>query len=319
MAARSVFGAFAAVSALVLAGMPAHAAAPNDAATSCVFLELDNPHPGDTLVLGKYNVGGRATDTSGGAVDRVAIFIDDRNLGGTQIGEALLTPPQNAPALTMQSTLTSAGQFNVLTDLTSATSDTGNHTLFAYAHSSMTGVETALGVAIVLGTEAGGAGATLGSGEPLKANNAADCPPPSPQTKIVVANNQEVQAQTSTPAPSPEVIRVVLDSPNPGAAITRGRFAIEGRASTSTGAAIDRVQAFLDNRDLGGVELGEVADGQVVPVPNTNLSSVLLKGAYHLIADFPADKLGAHTVFVYARSKVTGKESFANTGITISR
>jgi hypothetical protein len=311
-----LIGALSTAGALLLAGMPAYTSAEPLAAGPCVFLQLDNPHPGDTLSTGKYNITGRATDTSGKSVDTIKIFLEDRNKGGSQIGEADLNPPVGASLLTQQSTLSASGAFNLVTDLTSASNDLGTHTLFAYAQS-VSG-EVSVAVPVVVGPpDTGGTGASLGTSEPLKANNTADCPPPSPQSRVVTSDANQVTSMTTQPAPQ-ETITVRVESPHPGANITRGNFSVDGRASTSTGATIDRVQVFLDNRDLGGIEMIEIMDGQSVSVPNTNLVSTMSNGVFHVIADFPDNKLGTHTVFVYARSKATGKESAATTSVTIS-
>src|ERR687887_475632 len=62
-------GALCASGALALGSLPAWAAEPADAPADaladpgpCVKLELDNPHPGDTLSVGKYTISGRAFD-----------------------------------------------------------------------------------------------------------------------------------------------------------------------------------------------------------------------------------------------------------------
>jgi hypothetical protein len=320
-----LLGALTASAALSLGGLPAFAAAPTDVAAdapadaaSCVHLVLDNPHAGDTIPFGKYAVSGRAVDTSGAAVDRVQLFLEDRNLGGLAIGEADLTVPDGAPALVAQSSLASNGSFSVITDTSGSNSNVGAHTMFAYARSSG-GLEVNVAVPVVLQTRSGGAGSTL-SNALSNVSNSADCPPPAPPTNIVSPTGQNVVATAAAAAP-PETINVEVDSPHPGATITRGRFEVAGRATTSTGGAIDRVQVFLDNRDLGGIELGEISTSTTpMSVPNTTLvSSLNSNGTFDIIVNFPDQHLGVHTVFVYARSATTGKEVSANTSVTVNR
>jgi hypothetical protein len=314
-------GAFTATAALTLGGLPAPAAAQalggGAQGATCVSLELDNPHSGDTVPVGKYTVSGRAVDSAGAAVDRVQVFLEDRNLGGIEIGEADLSPLQGAPSLVAQSSIESSGRFTVLVDTSSTNTDVGSHTLFAYARST-SGQEVSVAVPVVLGL-AGGAGGSLGSTLP-SINNSAQCPPPAPPTNIVSPTGQGVVG-TAAVAPPAETIRVQLDSPNPGATITQGKFQVSGRATTSTGGGVDRVQIFLGNRDLGGIELGEISTAtSPISVPNTNLTSTLnANGAFNIVVTFPSQNLGVQTVFAYARSATTAKEASANTSVTISR
>jgi hypothetical protein len=317
-----VVGAVTAAGALALGGLPALAAAPTDAqadAGSCVQLELDNPHPGDTVPVGDYNVSGRAVDISGAPINRVQLFLGDRNLGGTPIGEADVTPGPNSPANVLGSSLGSNGRFSVLADTSSSNTDVGPHTLFAYAQSS-TGSEVSVAVPVVLGTQSGGAGASLGSGLP-SVSNAADCPAPVAPSNVVSPSAGSVTGTAALSAPS-ERISVTIDSPHPGATITRGRFDVSGRATTSTGGPVDRVQVFVGNRDLGGIEIGEIsAANSPSPVPGspTLTNSLNSNGTYHVVVDFPSQNLGVQTVFVYARSGTSGKEASANTSVTINR
>lgn len=313
--------------ALTLGYLPAFAAAPTDAlaptdAASCVRLELDNPHAGDVVPLGKYNVSGRAFDASGAAIDRVQIFLEDRNLGGIQIGEADLNPPDGAPALVAQSSIADNGIFTALTDTSGTSSDIGSHTLFAYAHST-SGTEVSVAVPLVLrnpnAPTPGGAGASLSNALPNVSNSAA-CPPPAPPTNQVSPTGTNVTATAAGPAPVNETITVRVDSPHPGASVTRGRFIVSGKATTNTGGPIDRVQVFLDNRDLGGINIGEItAADSPMAIPNTQLVSTLNSdGTYDVVVSFPAQNLGVHTVWVYAHSGATGKEASANTSVTVT-
>jgi hypothetical protein len=317
-----VVGAVTAAGALTLGAMPALAAAPTDApadAGSCVQLQLDNPHAGDTVPVGHYTVSGRAVDISGGTINRVQLFLEDRNLGGTPIGEADVSPGPSSPANVLDSSLGGNGRFTVLADTSSSNTDVGSHTLFAYATSS-SGTEVSVAVPIVLGTLSGGAGGAFGSGLP-SVSNAANCPAPSAPSNVVSPSAGSVTGTASLTAPS-ETISVTIDSPNPGATITRGRFDVTGRATTNTGGAVDRVQVFVGNRDLGGVEVGEItAANSPSPVPGsaTLTNSLNANGTYHVVVDFPSQNLGVQNVFVYARSADTGKEASANTAVTINR
>jgi hypothetical protein len=317
-----VVGAVTAAGALTLGALPAFAAAPTDApadAGSCVQLELDNPHPGDAVPVGDYSISGRAVDTSGGTINRVQLFLEDRNLGGTPIGEADVSPGPNAPANVLSSSLGGNGRFTVLADTSSSNTDVGPHTLFAYASSS-SGTEVSVAVPIVLGNRSGGAGGAFGSGLP-SVSNAADCPAPSAPSNIVSPSAGSVTGTAALTAPT-ETISVTIDSPNPGGTISRGKFDVSGRATTSTGAPVDRVQVFVGNRDLGGMQIGEIsAANSPSPVSGstTLTNSLNSNGSYHIVVDFPSQNLGVQNVFVYARSANSGKEASANTAVTINR
>jgi hypothetical protein len=93
-----------------------------------LVLSLGNPQPGDLLPRGKYVMQGQAFDraaNSGSGVDRVTVFVDDRDAGGQHFGDAVLGQP-------------TATGFNVTVDLSRVS---GLHTLFVYARSAVTGHE----------------------------------------------------------------------------------------------------------------------------------------------------------------------------------
>jgi hypothetical protein len=325
-----LMGAVTAAGALALGSLPAFAAAPTDqaAGNSCVQLRLDNPHAGDVIPAGDYTVSGRAFDTSGAAIDRVQLFLEDRNLGGVPIGEADVNPPANASPSVTQSSIGGAGDFSIVTDTSASNTDVGSHTLFAYARST-NGTEVSVAVPIVLAgrnrtpginLSTTGAGGTLGSGLP-NVSNAADCPSPAAPSNIVSPSGNNVTGTTALAQPA-ETISITIDSPHPGATITRGKFSVSGRASTGSGGAIDRIQVFLGNRDLGGIQIGEITAAnspQAVSGSPTLTSSLNTNGTYNVIADFPSQYLGTNTVFVYARSATSGREASATTSVTVTR
>jgi Bacterial Ig domain len=314
--------AVTAAGALAMGGLPAFAAAPTDAPAddpSCVRLALDNPHPGDVLSAGDYTISGRAVDTSGAGIDRVQIFLEDRNLGGTPIGEADLSPGANAPASVARSSLGGNGAFSVAVDTSSTNTDKGSHTLFAYARST-NGTEVSVAVPIVLGFGSGGLGGALGTNLP-SVSNSAECPAPVAPSNIVSPSSTNVTGTAALAQPD-ETITVTIDSPHPGATISRGKFEVSGRASSTTSGPIDRIQVFLGNRDLGGLSLGEIsaASSPMAVSGSTTLSSTLnSNGTYRLFVDFPGQNLGTNTVFVYARSATTGQQASAATSVTVNR
>jgi hypothetical protein len=118
--------------------------------TQPVQLQLLNPSPGDALPPGTVIVQGVAFDPSAPAaavagVDSVTVFLDDRDQGGTMLGTATLGQPN--PLAAPGSQVATAGfTLNVLVP-----NRKGQHTLVIYAHSSVTGIETALRVPVKLG------------------------------------------------------------------------------------------------------------------------------------------------------------------------
>ena len=280
---------------------------------SCLQLELDNPHPGDPLSVGKYEVGGRATDTSatsGRGLDRVQVFVGSRELGGFQIGEADLNPPSDAPANVLQRQL--EPRFNVLVDF--PTDALGQHTVFVYARSAATGREISVGVPVNIGLTPFGTVGTAAGGQPPATASSPECAP----AQTVTNTTDVLSGSTTATTPAQQAtIRVTLDAPHPGATLTSGKYEVSGRATSSAG-AIDRVQVFLDNRDRGGVLVGEAVPSPPAGAPGNTLQSSLSVDRFRMLVDFPSNQSGLHAVFVYARSAVTQKEGVASTGILLN-
>ena len=288
------------VSALLVAGAFTFSVLPAAAQSSgCLQLQVDNPHPGDPLATGKIEVGGRATDSaaqSGSGIDRVQIFVDSRDLGGQQVGEADLNVPAGASPDIAQSSI-NGPRFSVLADLSSA--DLGSHTLFVYARSAVSGAEVVAGVPINIGATPLGTAGTLSSGQPPVTAASPECQQPA--APVSTSNQTSSSTMANTEATAQETISVVLDAPHPGAVLTPGRYEVSGSVSSTT-SNIDRVQLFLDNRDLGGFSLGDAQ---------------LSGNRFRAVVDFPQNAVGLHSVFVYARSAGSGKEAIAPTGVNI--
>lgn len=103
-----------------------------------LVLSINNPQPNDLVPRAKVVMQGEAFDraaTSGSGVDRVSVFLDNRDSGGQHIGDATLGSP-------------GATGFTVTADLSRAS---GNHTLFVYARSSVTGHEAVVSFPIAVG------------------------------------------------------------------------------------------------------------------------------------------------------------------------
>jgi hypothetical protein len=95
-----------------------------------------NPSSGDTIHAGGYVIEGMAIDKaaqSGTGIDRVDIFLDSRDSGGTFLTEA--TPATN-------------NMWRVIVPL--PTNQTGLHTLYFYAHSSVSGQEAVVSIPVTI-------------------------------------------------------------------------------------------------------------------------------------------------------------------------
>jgi hypothetical protein len=103
---------------------------------STIMLDVANPSPGDTIHVGGYVIDGTALDKaapSGSGIDRVDIILDNRDTGGTMLTDA--TPGAND---TWSATVPLPS--NVL----------GPHTLYFYAHSSVTGQEEVVSIPVTI-------------------------------------------------------------------------------------------------------------------------------------------------------------------------
>jgi len=101
-------------------------------------LQLANPNAGDVLATGASVVSGVAYDPAsaqGPGVDRVELFLDSRDGGGTFLGGVDVQQ-----ATTFQVTITVPRNAN------------GSHDLFAYAHSAVTGTEAVASIPVFVGT-----------------------------------------------------------------------------------------------------------------------------------------------------------------------
>ena len=81
--------------------------------------------------------------------------------------------------------------------------------------------------------------------------------------------------------------------------------AFDPAASPDQGGGVDRVQVFLEDRDRGGRQLGNATLGR--PNPAAAPGSQFAAAGWEVQVSLP---VGTHTLFVYAHSTVTDKESF---------
>jgi hypothetical protein len=110
-----------------------------------------------------------------------------------------------------------------------------------------------------------------------------------------------VQLQVANPSPG--------DTNLPRSLVMSGSAA-DRTAPSGSGSGIAQVQAFLGNRDEGGMLLGTATLAPAVFGE---------PGAWTLTATFPGDISGGATIFVYALSAVSGQEAIVSVPVIVGR
>ena len=108
-------------------------------------------------------------------------------------------------------------------------------------------------------------------------------------------------------SPLASSITFEVGNPSPGDTIHAGGYVIEGVGvdkSAQSGSGIDRIDVFLDNRDSGGMFLGQAGMSQ----SNMWTATVTL----------PSNQLGLHSLWFYAHSSVTDQEMAVSVPVTIA-
>jgi len=212
---------------------------------------------------------------------RVALFLGSRDNGGLFIG----------------STVPVEKQFRVTAAVPSSAN--GGRDLVAYAYSSVNGQETSVSVPVFIGA-APTATPTTSSSVVMQApamSESSSCPALAP-----AEGGAAMAAPAAASAAAPVMAAgaapfLQLANPSAGALLPTGDIVITGSASdpaAMSGAGIDRVELFLDPRENGGLFLGSVD-------PSGK--------DFKVVAAVPNSANGGHTLTVYARSSVTGREA----------
>ncbi len=119
--------------------------AQEDENTSKMYFDVGNPSPGDTIHVGALAIEGiafdGASDESPG-IERIDIFIEDRDAAGTLIGHGV----PGAPSPTADDPDLANSGWTARVMLTSRM--TGPHTMFFYALSAVTGEELVVAVPV---------------------------------------------------------------------------------------------------------------------------------------------------------------------------
>jgi hypothetical protein len=215
--------------ALVLAvfglGVVGSAAAAQQSSSNCVttapvVLELLNPHAGDALPPGASIVmNGIAYDpsaTQGTGIDKITIYLDNRDQGGLFLGQA--TQGQPNPQAPANSEFANAGftlKSNSLPNVNSA------HTIYVYAHDAQNNKETVLQVPVWVGNSAPTAVPGI-------------TPTPVPPRPVVCTPGP---AETTAPAGEPTQAIPSLPTSTPTTAATLPPVPTTGPAAVSPAAA----------------------------------------------------------------------------------
>jgi hypothetical protein len=273
------------------------------------MLDLANPSAGDVLSAGDYLVSGVARDagaTSGDGIDRVELFVGDRDAGGTEVGVGV--PRQ--------------GQFQVTAKL--PTNVSGETSFFAYARSAITGQETKLSVPVFLGAAptptprpTGGAAPTPLVPAVAQVSCAAATTSPAADTSApTLASGPNIALAAVAPSVAP-VLQVA--NPNAGDTLLQGYYVISGLAyvpNASQGSGVDRVAFFLGDRDTGGVFLGSAVPDQSAEL-NATPGSLLATAGFATKVSVPSQIRGSSTFFAYARNSITGQETVTSVPVFV--
>lgn len=307
-----VFGALSVAATLGLGTLPAFAQTTPSTTGGCssIDFQLANPGPGTRVEVGNTVVQGvaMATNAPGGAngIDRVDFFLGSRDAGGLNIGSAV-------PGMT-------AGPFGPgsFSATVSFPDNTGSNDLVAYAHSSVTGQQSVISVPIAIGEDTSKAFVTVPTdvqtmciGSPAGTASPGITPvsptTPSTTTTTPATTTTTTTTPTSATTPSSQSVFVEVGNPSPGDTIKAGAYVMVGRAfdrNATSGSGIDRIQIFLDNRDQGGLFLGQAA------LVNNNMWSATV--------DLPTNNTGLHTLTIYAHSAVSNSEVAVEVPVTVT-
>jgi hypothetical protein len=212
------------------------------------------------------------SSTADQSVDRVSLFLGPRGSGGAHLADATLGLPN--PFATPGGPHELAGWAATI----SIPNSPGGATLVVYAHSGVSDTESTVSVPMM----------------------------------IAQSSNPGAQCTSSTTAGSMvSTIHLELSNPKPGDSVLAGALVVQGVAfdpAAAPGVGVDRVSIFLDDRNAGGLFLGE-------SVPSGDPG---MHGFYQMTITLP-NRFGGHTLVVVAHSKVTGEEATLSVPISIKQ
>jgi hypothetical protein len=297
-----VLGPLGAAAALSVGSLPALAQSTTTSSGACgsVDFQLANPDPGARVEVGTDVIQGVAMATNGASIGHIDFFLDNRDQGGINIGTAV-------PGM-------AAGPFGPGSFQTTVTVPNlvGGHDLFAYAYDTNGNQEGVISEPIAVGEDPSKAFVTPPDNSVTQtcgtAAAATTTTPPVTTTVTSSAPSTTPQPVSTTgTAAMANTVSIDVGNPSPGDTIHAGGYILQGVAfdkSAQSGSGIDRIEIFLDNRDEGGMFLGQATMGQ----NNMWTASVQL----------PNNQLGLHTLSFYAHSMVNDQETLVSVPVTVA-
>jgi hypothetical protein len=319
----ALLGPLAVAATLGLGSLPALAQTTTSAPCASIHFDLANPSAGARVEQGGLIVQGQAMDSraaQGPGVDRVDFFLGSRDDGGQNVGSAVPGMTDNVPgSVGLYPSTTGPAGFETTVMLPN---EIGGHDLFAYAHSTVTGEESVIGVPISIGedpakaflspTESevqacmGASGLmTMQSGAPTSTTSmtsttgTSTTQPGIPSTTPSAMFPPPPGASTTTAVTaSPASVTLDVANPSPGDTVKVGGILLSGTAwdkASHAGPGVDRVDIFIDNPDEGGMSLG-----QAVPLESGNWETKVT---------IPTSANGHHSLYFVAHSTVSDQDA----------
>jgi hypothetical protein len=292
------------------------------------ILQLSNPSAGDVLLTGDYIVSGSAWEIGGAAgegVSRVDLFLGNRDAGGLFLGSAV--PGQGASDFTAGSELAMTG-FAITTTVPNIAN--GGHDFVGYAYSP-NGQETSVSVPIFVGAPPVPTPQTSTSPAPIPLVSTTTHTACAPAASTIATTGATMVAPAAQPTASAASVGamgvatsqgplLVLSNPGAGDLLNAGTVVIEGIAydpAATSGAGVDTVDLFLGDRNAGGLFLGSAVPGASINPLVTEPGSRLAQTGFAIRAEVPSTVSGSNTLFGYAHSSVTNKESIVSIPVNV--
>jgi hypothetical protein len=275
---------------LSMASLPATAQQVQPGGSTCPFVDLANPSPGDVVNTGAYVVEGITFDPvtlSASNVSRIEFYLGTQETGGLLLGTAVPGAPPATGPNRFETTLTFP---DVSRD------DTFN----AIAFSNLSGATTIIQRQIHVGATTPSTGLhPTPSPVPLSITIKRGCPVAVPGPQFVATTTVPVITITQGNGPTLQV-----GNPNAYDTLSHGPLIVTGLAydpNSTSGSGVDQVEFFLDDRDAGGQSLG----GTTVP----GAANPAFPRVYHTTVHIPTQANGLHNFVTYARSSLNGFET----------
>jgi hypothetical protein len=237
-----------------------------------IHLNVGNPGPGDAVPAGDIVIHGVAFDrsaTEGVGIDRVQLFLDNRNAGGALLANATLG--LHNPFVPADSQFKDSAW---VATVTIPSTPGVAHTMSVVAHSSVSDHESVVNVPFVVGGHS------------------------DPTLQCSSSTTAGTLPAGMTPAAT---IHLTVSNPTPSSSVLVGAYNMQGTAFDSAalvGDGIDQITIFLDSRDAGGTFLGNAT-------MQAELPGEAPRGLWTATVSIP-NSVGGHNLYVYAHSDISG-------------